>query len=326
MEKHTREGFEQELEQKKQEMITQAHGEALEDNAQIDSLEKKIKKLEGLTNPPSEFPRVNALIEKLEEGEVLTKADLVFLYEPHNSSHLKEIRKGRNPEEDMLAIFECTKEQIARTIAEITEDTKAYVGQLEPGIFQKLPENIEHLYTSFPENRIMRSDIETGLKTAKQLIAEMEAAGINIHPNAKLVTENSKFVPNAFSEKVNLITITAGSLGLGSQINTSYEEVCEHAQALGLELCPHDTGHYYQLKYKDQPLTQREGDIAMRTITGDDDRHYFFSVRSSPFPLIEVDFTNHGYNYMGSSSRFIFRLRPESKVDLPTEETSADAP
>ncbi len=56
MEKHTREGFEQELEQKKQEMITQAHGEALEDNAQIDSLSEQLRELKGKTHAPEDEP------------------------------------------------------------------------------------------------------------------------------------------------------------------------------------------------------------------------------------------------------------------------------
>ena len=54
MEKHTREGFEQELEQKKQEMITQAHGEALDDNAQIDSLSEQLYKLTGEAQIPED--------------------------------------------------------------------------------------------------------------------------------------------------------------------------------------------------------------------------------------------------------------------------------
>ena len=33
----------------------------------------------------------------------------------------------------MLVIFECTREEIANVPSQINENTKAYVGQLEPG-------------------------------------------------------------------------------------------------------------------------------------------------------------------------------------------------
>ncbi len=60
MEKHTREGFEQELEQKKQEMINQAHDEALEDNVRIDSLKEQLEELTGKAHTAeddSAFPK-----------------------------------------------------------------------------------------------------------------------------------------------------------------------------------------------------------------------------------------------------------------------------
>lgn len=137
---------------------------------------------------------LTTLEHKRENNEPFTKDDLVFLYELNapiegfgyqKDPRVEELRRDRNPDEDMLVIFECTRDQIAHVPNEITENTKAYVGPLEPGIFQKLPEGLEHVYTSFPEKKIRRENIEIGGKSAAQLISEMEAAGININADTK---------------------------------------------------------------------------------------------------------------------------------------------
>ena len=69
----------------------------------------------------------------------------------------------------MPIVFDCEPSQIAHSVGEVNESTKAYVGKLEPGIFQKLPETLEHIYTSFPEGKIQKYSIEIGGKTKDQL-------------------------------------------------------------------------------------------------------------------------------------------------------------
>lgn len=206
---------------------------------------------------------LTALDQKREQDEPFTKDDLVFLYEINSSiegfgyqtdPRIAELRKGRNTEEDMLVIFECTKDEIAHIPSQITKDTKAYVGQLEPGIFQKLPEGLEHVYTSFPEKKIRRENIEIGGKSKEQLISEMEAAGINISDYAKSMMENRDFVPGKTREEATLIRLTVGDLGFTGSATT--DEIYKRAEDLGLELCPPDTGPNYRLKYKNQPLNE----------------------------------------------------------------------
>lgn len=148
----------------------------------------------------------------------------------------------------LIQIFdrlEFNPDQIARTPDEITESTKAYVGQLEPGIFQRLPENLEHVYTSFPDKKIRRENVEIGGKSAEQLISEMEAAGINISDYAKSMLKNREFVPGKNPEEATLIRLTVADLGFKS--NATIDQIYERAQILGLELCPADTGPNYRL-------------------------------------------------------------------------------
>lgn len=203
---------------------------------------------------------LTALEKKRENNEPFTRDDLVFLYEINGTiegfgyerdPRIAELRQGRNTEEDMLVVFECTREEISHVPSQINERTKAYVGQLEPGIFQKLPENIEHVYTSFPDKKIRRENVEIGGKSVEQLISEMEAAGINISDYAKSMLRNPQFVPGN-REEVTLIRLTVADLGFKSSATT--DQIYERAQALGLELCPPDTGPNYRLKYRSQPL------------------------------------------------------------------------
>jgi hypothetical protein len=206
---------------------------------------------------------LTALDQKKEQDQPFAKDDLVFLYEINSSiegfgyqtdPRIAELRQGRNTEEDMLVIFECTKDEIAHVPSQITKDTKAYVGQLEPGIFQKLPEGMSHVYTSFPEKKIRRESVEIGGKTKEQLIAEMEAAHINISDYTKSMMENRDFIPGKNKEVATLIRLTVADLGFKTSATT--DQIYERAQTLGLELCPPDTGPNYRLKYKDQPLNE----------------------------------------------------------------------
>lgn len=169
---------------------------------------------------------------KTKKGQSLAKDELTFLYEINSSiegfgyqrdPRIVELRQGRNLEEDMLVIFECTRDEIAHASSQINENTKAYVGQLEPGTFQKLPENLKYMYISFPEKKIHRENVKTGGKSAKQLIFEMEAAGINITWYARNILLNEtefKFIPGKNPEDITFIRLTVADLGFETNATT----------------------------------------------------------------------------------------------------------
>ena len=258
---------------------------------------------------------LTALDQKREQDEPFTKDDLVFLYEINSSiegfgyqtdPRIAELRKGRNTEEDMLVIFECTKEDIAHVPSQITKDTKAYVGQLEPGIFQKLPEGLEHVYTSFPEKKIRRESVEIGGKTTEQLIAEMEAAHINISDYAKSMMKNRDFIPGKTREEATLIRLTVADLGFKTSATT--DQIYERAQTLGLELCPPDTGPNYRLKYKDQPLNEWVR-IGMKQIADSDGCPYVFRLGRDDGGLWLLSTWAGPDDTWYPHDRFVFRLR-----------------
>src|SRR3989344_9464489 len=127
----------------------------------------------------------------------------------------------------MPIVFDCEPSQIAHSVGEVNESTKAYIGQLEPGIFQKLPETLEHIYTSFPDKKIRRENLEIGGKTADQLIAEMTAKNINITNYAKSMLKSREFIYTKNSEEITLIRLTVADLGFKN--NATADQVYQRA-------------------------------------------------------------------------------------------------
>lgn len=268
---------------------------------------------------------LTALEKKHEKDESFTKNDLMFLYEINASiegfgykkdPRIAELRADRNPEEDILVVFECAKEQIAHAPSQINKNTKAYVGQLEPGIFQKLPDNLEHIYTSFPEIKIRRENVEIGGKSVEQLIGELEQAGINISDYAKSMLNNPEFVPGENPEEATLIRLTVADLGFKTSATT--DQIYERAQALGLELCPSDTGPHYRLKYQNQPSGEWIR-VGMKQITDSHGGQTLFELVRSDEGLRLIDGWARPDGEWRPDSQFVFRL-PKPNTDKSVSE------
>ncbi len=246
----------------------------VEDNQQnlegnmVEIAEQKMAELPGAERykkTSADMKWLTAIEKKSKIGQELNKDELVFLYEIDSKiegfgysysrdSRIVELLAQRNPEEDMPVVFECTKDQIARNINKINENTRAYVGKLEPGIFQKLPDNLKHIYTQFPERKISIEKVEIGGKTKEQLTQELEIAGIKISAYAKGMIENPDFTTNQNPEEMTLVKLKIVDLGFIR--NTPLQEIYERAKELGLELCPAEVGPHYRLKYQNQPMDE----------------------------------------------------------------------
>ena len=291
----------------------------------VDILDEKLKDFGGEADAyrkkSEDIRMLTALEKKRESDESFTKDDLVLLYEINGTiegfgdrkdSRIDELRQGRNAEEDMLVIFECAREQIAHVPSQINENTKAYVGQLEPGIFQRLPENLEHVYTSFPEKKIRRENVKIGGKSAEQLISEMEAAGIDISNYAKSMLKNREFVPGKNPEEATLIRLTVADLGFKS--SATIDQIYERAQILGLELCPADTGPNYRLKYRNQPLNEWiYMGMKQIAVAGGGPGVFKLGRYGNGDMWLDDDWAGPGDGW-DPSDRFVFRLRPSTPL------------
>lgn len=287
----------------------------------VDILDEKLKEFgseaDAYRKKSEDMRILTAFEKKRENDEPFTKDDLVLLYEINGTiegfgyqkdPRIVELRQGRNTEEDILVIFECTRDQIAHVPSQINENTKAYVGQLEPGIFQKMPENLEHIYTSFPDKKIHRESVWVGGKSVKQLISEMKTAGIKTPNLTKLMLKNGEFVPGKNPEKVTLIHLTVVDLGFKSSATT--DQIYERAQILGLELCPADTGPSYRLKYHNQPM-DKQIYMGMKPIPILGLPRIFRLERRDDDGLwLSNDWTAPNYKW-SSDSKFVFRFRSQ---------------
>lgn len=285
----------------------------------VDILDEKLKEFGGEADAyrkkSEDMRMLTALEKKRENEEAFTKDDLILLYEINGTiegfgyqkdPRIAELRQGRNAEEDMLVIFECARDEIAHVPSQIQSNTKAYVGQLEPGIFRRLPENLEHVYTSFPDKKIRRENVEIGGKSAEQLISEMQAAGINISDYAKSMLKNREFVPGKNPEEATLIRLTVADLGFKSSATT--DQIYERAQILGLELCPADTGPNYRLRYRNQPLNEWIY-MSMKQIAGSDGGPSVFElVRNDGGLWLDGHWAGPDGEW-GPGREFVFRLR-----------------
>ena len=185
----------------------------------------------------ADIERLASIAKKFESGTVLTPEEQLFVAQVNSPTGTW--RNGR------------IVEQIARTPDEITKNTKAYVGKLEAGIFQELPENIEHLYTQFPEKRIKKEHIKIGDKTKDELIQALIQKGVNIPNGAQIILNSPDFQTLPKTEDATLICLTVADLRF--EHCPTMDEIFQRAQELGLELCPAETGPQYKLQYPEQP-------------------------------------------------------------------------
>ena len=176
------------------------------------------------------------------------------------------LRAARDTNADLPILFDCAPGDIAHSVTEISKNTKAYIGPLEPGIFDALPRSVEHVYTKFPESRVKFRNIElgTGIQDRKAFQEVIKTRGMRIGDWAKDLLENPDF--KAVGERADADLVEVSVAGLGFNKATRYDVICARAQELGLELCPAEVGPQLRLQYTDQP----DGEylrIAMKAIS-----------------------------------------------------------
>ncbi|MDQ3008167.1 MAG: hypothetical protein M3Q81_01070 [bacterium] len=189
----------------------------------------------------------------------LDREHLIFMYGVTRpvpevfTNEVKKLLEARNPEQDMPIVFACESSQIAHNASEIQPGTRAYVGFLTPEIFAILQkQNIEHVYTSFPEEVVHFPEIWIGGMTKEQLTQKLNNAEAKLSFHAKEMMKNPEFTTLPEAQKIRLVKLKLSQLGLSGYPTT--DQVYKKAQELGLELCPAEVGPQYRLQYADQPM------------------------------------------------------------------------
>jgi len=241
-----------------------------------ESYKKKVEDMRSLTE----------IDRKAKAGEDLSRDELTFLYEIDSSiegfgyqkdPRIEELRFGRNQNHDMLVVFDCEPLQIAHNTRQISKDTKAYVGVLEPGIFTTLQQfGIEHIYTKFPEGKIRFDSVSIGDKGLSELQRDLADNQITVSSYAEYMMRTGLSLTPTDRQDLDIVRLKAGALGIKAGYFTT-DQIFRRAQELGLDLCPAEVGPQYRLKYKDQPM----GDwfyVAMKPITDSLGRPFVFEL------------------------------------------------
>lgn len=243
----------------------------------------------------------------------LSKEELEFLYEMKSpiegfgyqkDPRIVELLVERNIEEDMLVIFDCTQEQVARNINEVNENTKAYVGEWSVEVFQKVKNfpQIEHLYKKFPEEKIFMMTLETdpSIQNAEDVENKIIEKGMWSTNYAKDLLTKTEFSKQ--KEKYELVRFTVSELGL---TNATTDDIYKKAEELGLELCPAEVGPQLRLQYESgewmriamNQITDRDGTAFVFALDADGAERGLFADTASP---------DKGW---GGVYRFVFRFR-----------------
>lgn len=283
-------------------------------------LEEKLKdfgfEADRYNKKSSDMKKMTELVKKKEKNEPFTSEELQFLYEVNDSiegfgygvdPRIKELRGNRKLEEDMLVIFECTKDQITKNPNEINKDAKAYIGEWNPEIMRKIPENIKYLYELFPEKKIFMKNIEITTKTPEQYIKELKKEGCRISGFARDILNKLE----STKQKENIDVVSFSIKQLGFQNGATLQQIYDKAKELNLELCSPQVGPELRLNYKNQPDNEYLK-IAMESISDRGGSPRLFDVcRDGSESWLDNDSGKLDFHYRGDT-RFVFRFRKNS--------------
>lgn len=257
-------------------------------------IEKKMAEFpdgEAYKKKAGDMKQLTTIEKKIQSGKTLNIVELRFLYEIDDKiegfgyqrdARIVELRLQRNPEADMPVVFDCEQKQIARSLQEVNELTRAYVGPLTTGIFQRI-RHVDNIYTSFPDKRIMRYSIDIGGQTEKQLEEDLERANICSSDDALHMMRSEQFKTATDPNQVDLVRLSAidlfGDLSIDNLRKRTLDDMCKKAYELGLELCPAEVGPRLRLRLGDQPMWNWLH-IAMKKISSSNGTPSVFSLRN----------------------------------------------
>ncbi len=172
------------------------------------------------------------------------------------SEQLRVSGQGKNAE--YLPLFSgITFDQIAFHPDQITGGTKVFIGPLvyydSEGelvrIFDKL-KNVKNIYTSFPDGRIERAELQIGGNSHEYLMKQLSSFLLVLDSHGG-ETHYPKF--ETLKEAVTIVTIKIKVRDLGLQGKPTIIEINARAQELGLELCRAEVAAYKRLDDYTQP-------------------------------------------------------------------------
>ena len=145
----------------------------------------------------------------------------------------------------------CQPQEIALSDREVSEETRAYIGPLTPDIFRVIG-HVEHIYTSFPDEKIKRFDLVVGQKDSRDLYCDLKNSRFTVSEYVKdIMWKEGGFKTQEELGLLDLVKVQVKDLGLNRP--ATLKEIYAKADELGLELCPPEAGPRLRLAYTKQP-------------------------------------------------------------------------
>lgn len=294
-----------------------------------DVLNKKLEEFldkDEYLKKESDMKRLTEIEKKTKNQEELNKEELRFLFEMDDQidgfgyqkdPRIKELRDTRNIQKDLPIIFSCQPEQIATTKEEVIENKniKAYIGPFFKELIEK--DDIEYIYTKFPERRIDKFNMTIGERSKNQIQKELDERGKiedNDNPNhianyAQWMLDHQDFKISKEKKDIKLIKLSVADLGFPN--GATFKEIIDKGKEMGLEMCPPEVGPFLRLDYEklighDQPQKEWIA-VAMNTISDSDGgpRVFCVSRSGSGERCLEYDWAGPG-SHFDSDNGFLF--------------------
>ena len=188
------------------------------------------KEADAYRKKSSDMKRLTAIDAKVQESKPsprTTSTSSTSSIQRSKGSGMREIPASKSFDQHGIQKRTCSRSSSARKTrspmfqVRSRKNTKAYVGQLEPGIFKKITKfNVEHVYTSFPRRSDQTRDHPDRGKTAKQLEEGIADAGMNLSDYAKEHDGEQGFFNQQSQEDIDLVRLSVKDLGFTRSATT----------------------------------------------------------------------------------------------------------
>jgi hypothetical protein len=215
--------------------------------------------------------RLLTIIEKkMGQKRALNKEELEFLYEINSpiegfgyrkDPRIADLIDQRNRDLDLTVIFNCKSNQIAHYPWQVNDKTMVYIGEISDYLFYRLPKNITHVYTDFPENRIEFQTIQIGGTDERELKQLLIRHGDQFFDFGNVINNSNfsrslrvgddeesdwkKLKLNAPKE-VRIVRLRVRDLGF--EYGAGTRKIKRRADRTGLEPCPPEIGLQFCLQ------------------------------------------------------------------------------
>ena len=256
------------------EKITEVRGIAYKQNPEPYMNEVLADKLEEFPDrkqyqkKDQDMRLLTTIEKKVNQGQPLTREDLIFLYEVdapidgfgnEKDPRVETLLRPRlETSEDLPVIFQCQSNQFACNRDQIKPDTKVYIGRWTPEIMNLLPAGIRYVYEEFPGQKIFLKtiDLNLGITKANSLLEIIQNKGYKAVLDADIKDAVNGATLDGEEKAIELVSFSLEALGLDENV-TDFLDILKQARKFDLEPCSIEIGLYLRLQYNNQPMWEQ---------------------------------------------------------------------